>query len=96
MTPELEKVARAIAEADDAPWDELDEVGGATAVNPFGMPREHYRELALAAMEALMEPTKEMIDAGVDAFDGSEEYSSSPEHQVRKIGQAMLRSAMGR
>lgn len=49
----VDRIAKALAETEDAPWDELDEEGGATAVNPFGLPRSHYREQARKAIKAM-------------------------------------------
>ncbi len=62
MTEMVERVARAICEADSEPWDELGETGADNA--PFPYSKEMYRKLARAAIAAMREPTEGMNAAG--------------------------------
>lgn len=102
VTPEIEKVARALWPLlrDNANWVLTEgDTAGLTYDSLGPYQRGKLYSAALAAMEALMTPTEGMLDAvrGVQAFVNEREgYKPMARSEGERAWQAMLRSAMGR
>lgn len=102
VPPMVEKVARALEQADILPGVALgDLLGEWNAAQPTAGIGERTIQLycrlhsvvARAAIEALMEPTPEMISEGHDAAFGAHLNFGE---EARKIWLAMLNAALGR
>lgn len=94
VTPEIEKVARALCALDGHDFDDPTysiRVGG-RAPTEQGPTRELYYKRALAAMEALLEPSEGMKESATGLAYKGEVW---PDDTVT-AWQAMIRSAMGR
>jgi translation initiation factor 2 alpha subunit (eIF-2alpha) len=88
ITPEVERVARAIH---SEVWRRRGEPAPA-----FERDAEHYyTALALAAMEALLEPSEEMVRAATDYIATNIDGGCSA-HDAREVLRAALTRAMGR
>ena len=85
MTDMVEKVAKELAgHVQGLTWDELPE--HRKAVTPRAEWGKHcFRDMARAAIRALMEPTEEMLDVGLAAI---------KDNGPTQIWQAMLKAAL--
>ena len=88
MTDMVEKVARELAgHVQGLPWDELPE--HRKAVTPRAeWGKLCFRDMARAAIRALMEPTEEMLKAREGLYD------FPPDQEDREDWQAMLKAAL--
>jgi hypothetical protein len=85
----IERVARAIALWDGSEWDGA--VGGQAHI------RNRYRKQAIAAVEAMREPTESMVDAGAEHcrdIDADELPHSEPRRGAHDSYQAMIDSVL--
>jgi hypothetical protein len=89
---EVEKVARAICRsvAKDAGYDRCDQCDGTDA--SVCREWERWTGQAIAALEALEQPTERMLLAG---FDGLSKSPADGLEEPRYCWQAMLRAALG-
>jgi hypothetical protein len=75
----VEQIARAIAKADDARFDD---------------DRARFRGLALAALRPLARPTESMIDPAYEAVRFDEHWAVNSRRDFRKGVRAMILAAM--
>lgn len=74
MSEMIERVARALAEREGFVWAVLAD-GGATARRWQRYERTYWRDHAVAAIEAMREPTMTMLNAAVDATGAGSDMS---------------------
>ena len=96
MTDMIEKMARAMCEANgfdpDGPTQDIYVEGDPHA----GKPWAGYRRAARAALSALQEPTDAMVEAGGKALIDSRMSDKMLDHQLNAAFTAMIKAAKGK